>query len=103
MPISTGTVVFMKIEIAYTMAGAAELGMPGVHVHPLFYGEKGTKFSPNFFQFSWFFSNVHPLILAPCAVPEWKTAIVRTFLDRVYSCEYVSPFLNDFFFKNGRL
>ena len=32
-----------KITVAVLEAGAAELGVPGVYVHPLFFEDKGEK------------------------------------------------------------
>ena len=57
-------------DILQSISGPAEVGVPGVHVHPLFLGDNGTQSNTKFASFLWPISVVHPLILAPYAVPD---------------------------------
>ena len=49
--------------------GSAEGGVPGVHVHPLFFWEKCLKIYPRIHFFRHLLYIVHPLFLVPCAWP----------------------------------
>ena len=60
----------MNTPIFFTLiAGPAQLGVSGVHVHPLFFLGEGNKKLPNSALQKGLFSIVHPLKLAPCAGP----------------------------------
>ena len=58
-----------SVSIFLALLRVIGTGVPGFHVHPLYFLSDRTKKHTEFCNFSWLLSVVHPLILGPCYGP----------------------------------